>query len=170
MHGRRVNEEKLEREGSGYVGRRGTDLLFAQDKWFRGMELSTGPDGGVFALDWSDTGECHDSTGVHRTSSRIFKITHGDPSPNSLTDLTKLSIPELVKLHTHQNDWWARQARLALAARAADGGGVAEAADSLWELVKDHTDPVHQLRAPLDALWHRSGRRNISNATTPSRE
>jgi len=38
------------------------------------MELSYGPDGGVFVLDWSDTGECHEYSGVHRTSGRIYKI------------------------------------------------------------------------------------------------
>src|SRR5207245_2372909 len=76
LHGRRANQEILERHGSGYVGHHGQDFLVAADPWFRGMELSYGPDGGVFLLDWSDTGECHESTGVHRTSGRIYKITY----------------------------------------------------------------------------------------------
>jgi hypothetical protein len=29
----------------------------------------------VFVLDWSDTGECHNATGVNRLSGRIYKIT-----------------------------------------------------------------------------------------------
>ncbi len=149
MHGRRANQEILAREGSGYVGRHGTDILLAEDKWFRGMELSTGPDGGVFALDWSDTGECHDSTGVHRTSGRIFKITHGDPRRADMGDLTKLDARELVKLHTHGNDWWVRQARLELAARAAAGRGLDGAGETLREMFEHDADAVHQLRA----LW-----------------
>src|SRR5207247_4652421 len=76
FHGRRANQEILERSGSGYVGRHGADFCLAEDKWFRGMDLSYGPDGGVLMLDWSDTGECHESTGVHRTSGRIYKITY----------------------------------------------------------------------------------------------
>ncbi|MBK8035540.1 MAG: hypothetical protein IPK22_00160 [Verrucomicrobiaceae bacterium] len=79
MHGRRANVERLERNGSGYVGKHEPDVFLSDDPWFRGIEISTGPDGSGFILDWSDTGECHDSTGVHRTSGRIFRISHGEP-------------------------------------------------------------------------------------------
>lgn len=79
MHGRRANVERLERHGSGYVGKHEPDVFLSDDPWFRGIEISTGPDGSGFILDWSDTGECHDSTGVHRTSGRIFRISYGVP-------------------------------------------------------------------------------------------
>ena len=82
FHGRRVNVDRLERSGSGYVGRHEPDILFAADPWFRGIDLSYGPDGGVFILDWSDTGDCHDHDGVHRSSGRIYKVTYGDPATN----------------------------------------------------------------------------------------
>src|SRR2546427_680370 len=111
LHGRRANQEILERSGSGYVGRHGQGFFIASDPWFRGMELSYGPDGGVFVLDWSDTGECHESTGVHRTSGRIYKITCGEPKRSGIGDLTKLSARELVKLHTHANEWFAQIGR-----------------------------------------------------------
>ncbi|MEN3942634.1 PVC-type heme-binding CxxCH protein [Prosthecobacter sp. SYSU 5D2] len=81
MHGRRANVERLERHGSGYVGKHEPDVFLTEDEWFRGIEISTGPDGSGYILDWSDTGECHDSTGVHRTSGRIFKISYGKPGP-----------------------------------------------------------------------------------------
>jgi len=79
MHGRRANVERLERNGSGYVGRHEPDVFLSDDPWFRGIEISTGPDGSGFILDWSDTGECHESTGVHRTSGRIFRVSYGKP-------------------------------------------------------------------------------------------
>jgi putative membrane-bound dehydrogenase-like protein len=79
MHGRRANVERLERNGSGYAGKHEPDVFLSDDPWFRGIEISTGPDGSGFILDWSDTGECHDSTGVHRTSGRIFRISYGEP-------------------------------------------------------------------------------------------
>ena len=101
MHGLRANQEILERTGSGYVGHHGQDCLFMADKWFRGIDLGYGPDGGVFAIDWSDTGECHESTGVHRTSGRIFKITYGKPKPVDVSDMSKLDSAALVKLHEH---------------------------------------------------------------------
>ncbi len=78
MHGRRANVERLERNGSGYVGKHEPDVFLSDDPWFRGIEITTGPDGSGFILDWSDTGECHDSTGVHRTSGRIFRVSYGD--------------------------------------------------------------------------------------------
>ncbi len=149
MHGRRANQELIERQGSGYVGKHGTDILLAEDKWFRGLELGYGPDGGVFALDWSDTGECHDSTGVMRTTGRIFKITHGEPKRVEPFDLAKLNSRELVKLHTHANEWFVRQARLELTARAESGRGLETAKEQLGEMFEKDTDLVHQLRA----LW-----------------
>lgn len=78
MHGRRANVERLERNGSGYVGKHEPDVFKSSDKWFRGIEITTGPDGSGYIVDWSDSGECHESTGVHRTSGRIFKVTYGE--------------------------------------------------------------------------------------------
>ncbi len=149
MHGRRANQEIIERQGSGYVGKHGQDILLAEDKWFRGIEIGYGPDGGVFAIDWSDTGECHDRTGVHRTSGRIFKITHGEPKSVEPFDLAKMSDAELVKLHTHENEWWSRQARLELIARAASGKIADDAGRMLRVMFETDTNTVHQLRA----LW-----------------
>jgi putative membrane-bound dehydrogenase-like protein len=117
FHGRRINVERLERQGSGYVGKHEPDICFSADPFFRGIDLTYGPDGGVFVLDWSDTGECHESTGVHRTSGRIYKITYGDPKKPAVQDLTKLNNDELVKLHEHENEWFARMARRELAER-----------------------------------------------------
>ena len=71
MHGLRANQERLDRDGSGYLAKHEPDLFISNDKWFRGMELTCGPDGGVYVADWSDTGECHERNGVHRTSGRI---------------------------------------------------------------------------------------------------
>lgn len=74
QHGKRANVESLRRQGSGYVGSHEPDFMLAKDAFFRGLEIQTGPDGDAYVLDWSDTGECHDHTGVHRTSGRIYKL------------------------------------------------------------------------------------------------
>src|SRR5439155_16717617 len=37
FHGRRANVERLERSGTGYVGRHEPDMLFAADPFFRGI-------------------------------------------------------------------------------------------------------------------------------------
>ena len=149
QHGKRANQELLERTGSGYVGHHGADFLLAADPWFVGLDLSYGPDGGVFMLDWSDTGECHERNGVHRTSGRIFKITAGAPKPVGVGDLAKLEASELVKLHTHPNEWFSRRARVELATRASAGQEVSAAKTQLRALFA--SAPATNVR--LRALW-----------------
>jgi putative membrane-bound dehydrogenase-like protein len=39
LHGNRVNNDVLQRSGSGYAARHGKDLILANDTWFRGREL-----------------------------------------------------------------------------------------------------------------------------------
>jgi len=117
LHGSRINCNYLERQAAGYVGKRGPDFCFWSDPWFRGMDLITGPDGGVFIADWSDTGECHDHDGVHRTSGRIYKLTYGRPKPIVALDLSRKTDSKLIDLHSHPNTWWPRVARRILSQR-----------------------------------------------------
>jgi putative membrane-bound dehydrogenase-like protein len=149
FHGRRANVERLERSGSGYAGRHEPDILFASDPWFRGIDLSYGPDGGVFILDWSDTGDCHDHDGVHRTSGRVFKVSFGEPPRSPPRDLATLTETDLVALHRHSNEWFVRQARRVLAARSAQRASLDESRTALADLFRREADPVLQLRA----LW-----------------
>ncbi len=121
LHGRRINRDHLERAGTGYVGRHRADLMQVGDPWFRGLDLIQGPEGGVFISDWSDTGECHDSDGVHRTSGRIYKVTYGVETNPPLPDLAGLSDAALIGRVTDPNEWISRQARQILADRAAAG-------------------------------------------------
>jgi putative membrane-bound dehydrogenase-like protein len=74
LHGHRLNVDRLVREGATYVGKHDPDFVKFGDPYFRGVDLSTGPDGAIYVIDWSDIGECHENDGIHRTSGRIFKI------------------------------------------------------------------------------------------------
>lgn len=147
LHGRRVNVERLERAGSGYVGRHEPDMLVAADPWFRGLDLRYGPDGGVFVLDWSDTGECHEHDGVHRNSGRIYKVTYGKPAPPSVIDVAQLQEGALVALHVHPNEWFVRQARVELADRAVRGLPLVEARRELRKLFDHAAEPSQAIRA-----------------------
>ncbi len=95
FHGRRINVERLEKEGAGYIARHEPDFAIWKDPFFRGIDLSEGPDGAVYVLDWSDTGECHENTGVHRTSGRIYRIAYGESKPPFQWDLAWRNRPEL---------------------------------------------------------------------------
>jgi putative membrane-bound dehydrogenase-like protein len=155
FHGRRLNVEQLDRQGSGFVARHNPDGFFFADPWFRGIDLIAAPDGGVFVSDWSDTGECHDENGIHRTSGRIYKLTYGEAKQGTVADLTTLANTDLAKLQTSANDWQARQARRILADRAHRGAPLKEAREALQTLAM--TDPGEVTR--LRALWalHVSG-------------
>jgi putative membrane-bound dehydrogenase-like protein len=148
-HGRRVNNDRLVRSGSGYVGMHNPDFLFANDPWFRGIDFRSGPDGGVFLSDWTDLGECHDHDGVHRTSGRIYKVTYGKPKAPQIKDVAKLSDAELVKLQLHRNDYYVRAARRNLQERAAAGKDMKAVHAELRKLFNNHPDVPRKLRA----LW-----------------
>jgi hypothetical protein len=151
-HGRRINVDRLDRQGSGYVGRHEPDICFSADPFFRGIDLTYGPDGGVFILDWSDTGECHESTGVHRSSGRIYKITYQGAAKRNApqgaekgVDLTKLSYDELAKLHEHRNEWFVRMARREILERSFLG--VLDSGSGIGYFAGMAKDEIVQLRA-----------------------
>lgn len=110
LHGRRINCERLERDGSHFVAKHEPDFVFFADPFFRGMDLLMTADGGVLIADWSDTGECHDHDGVHRSSGRIYKLNYGQPEPKANIDLGAASNETLLKALASPNVWWARQA------------------------------------------------------------
>ncbi len=146
-HGRRVNQDVPERHGSGYVIKHDRDFLFANQQWFRGVNLIYGPDGGVYLSDWTDLGECHDHDGVHRTSGRIYKITYGRTEPYRGENLSTKSPEELVTLQLHQNDWYVRHARRILVDKKAAGVDLSAAVLSLRKLAKNGSDITRRLRA-----------------------
>ncbi len=147
LHGNRVNNDRLRREGSGYVATHEPDFLKANDPWFRGMELKSGPDGAVYVTDWSDTGECHetDADGPHRENGRIYKVTHGTPRAGPV-DLARLSDEALVQLQAHPNEWHVRTARLILQGRAASGRPMADVHRALRERMGAESNVPKRLR------------------------
>ncbi|MHC5544546.1 PVC-type heme-binding CxxCH protein, partial [Singulisphaera rosea] len=150
VHGHRINRDTLERSGSSFVAKHGKDFLFANDTWFRGLELKYGPDGAVYLTDWSDMGECHETDGdlAHRENGRIFKVSYGTPRPVKV-DLAALSDDELVQLQLHKNDWYVRNARRLLQERAAKGKDLSKAHAALRAIFETNPETTRKLRA----LW-----------------
>jgi putative membrane-bound dehydrogenase-like protein len=149
FHGRRLNQDSIERAGATYVAKHRPDFAGTEDPWYRAVELDYGPDGGVYVLDWTDIGECHENDGVHRTSGRIYKITYGDIEKVPNRDLTKLSNAELIKLLAQDNEWFARKAAHVLHERAVAGGNMAEVHNALRGAFKNEASVPRKLRA----LW-----------------
>ncbi len=156
MHGFRANQERLDRDGSGYLAKHEPDLFIVADKWFRGMEMTAGPDGSVYVADWSDTGECHERNGVHRRSGRIYRISYegekgGDAkaAPVEASDLSQVKPADLVALTLSADaaEWDVVQARRQLATFAATGADVTQLAESLLGAILQPRDTIHILRA-----------------------
>ena len=154
LHGRRMNRERLERSGSGYVGRHAPDVFQVGDPWFRGIELIEGPDGAVYVADWSDTGECHEHDGVHRSSGRIQRIAWVGPGATSSAavagrhrfhamEWTGVALADAV---LGSSEWASRAARKAMALR----GTIDDAARVVLVQTLAGTG---DRRARLRALW-----------------
>ena len=148
-HGKRVNQDLLQRQGNGYVAKHAPDLLRANSDWFRGVELKYGPDGGVYVTDWTDLGECHDRDGIHRRSGRIYKVVYGKPPAPPAVNLHKESNEQLVRRQLHTNDWFVRHARRILQERAARGDSMQRVHYQLSVMMGENKDVTRQLRA----LW-----------------
>lgn len=151
IHGRRINNDILNRKGSGYTASHGPDLMRSADPWFMGVTLAYGPDGSVFVSDWSDTGECHSVRNTQKHTGRIFRIRYAQPvsEPPAPRSLAKASNTELVALHLERNDWWVRHARRNLQERHAAGNSLSDAIHALQQMFAQHPDVTRRLRA----LW-----------------
>jgi len=150
MHGRRLNQERLERQGSGYVAKHDPDPIFAADPFFRGIDLSEGPDGSVYVIDWNDTGECHDNTGVVRSSGRIYRIVY-EPNLKPFKPAEGVGLPPIdYKFGNAAYAWFDRQVIVSLAdarARGWDATGFHRAAQGSFRLAEDPAVRLGWLKA-----------------------
>ncbi|HJO27045.1 MAG TPA: PVC-type heme-binding CxxCH protein [Planctomycetota bacterium] len=146
VHGNRVNRDVLAPQGSGFVGSHAPDFLLANDQWFRGIHLESGPAGSVYLSDWYDEQACHrgDREIWDRSNGRLYRISHGTHQPVSV-DLTQLSEAELAGIQDHPNAWYGRQARRLLQER----GASAQTATRLVNQLRSDAP----LASRLSSLW-----------------
>lgn len=92
----------------------------------------------VIVSDWSDSGECHDNDGVHRSSGRIYKIVYGEPKKAEPINVAAMKDEELVKLLGNENNWWSRTAALQISERPmkADLNAIADVQTSFLSLLE----------------------------------
>lgn len=146
LHGRRINSDTLERHGAGYIGRHDKDFAASDDLWFRGVELAQGPDGGVYVLDWSDIGECHENDGIHRTSGRVYKIVYGNVQPPPQHDIRQLNPPELIAALLSEDAWQHRMARRVIQEKFVANEDPAVLRDELLSQLGKEPEPKRLLR------------------------
>ena len=159
IHGNRVNMDRLERRGSGYVDQALRRLPVRQRPWFRGLTLKHGPDGGVYVSDWHDTGECHNYDKTH-PSGRIYKVDYGKPKAVD-ADLEKATDAELVKLQGHaQRLVGAARPAAVLQERAVAGKLSDDVAPALWKMVQAEKDAGAAAAGAVGAVRRRRGGRD----------
>lgn len=153
IHGNRINTDLLRRDGSSLIAAHGHDLMFANDPWFRGITIRTGPDGAVYISDWYDANACHRRSPEiwDRTNGRVYRIRYGAVTLPTV-DLEQLTSAELVALHDHPNQWFVRTARRVLQQRHA--GATSEVPPAVTASLQDRVfDDSANSERRLDALW-----------------
>ena len=119
IHGQRINMDVPERKGSGFVVKHAPDPIHFNDKWSQVIDFRTGPDGGVYFIDWYDRQQCHNNKPEDhdRSNGRIYKITHGTPKFEKV-DLQRSKDQELILTQGKAvNNWYAAHARRILQER-----------------------------------------------------
>jgi putative membrane-bound dehydrogenase-like protein len=158
LHGSAINCDSLTRNGATYVQHDAPDFLQANDVWFMPVSEKIGPDGCLYFIDWYDRYHCYqdagrDPQGVDRSRGRIYRISYGDPPKVPAFDLQRMSTAELIKLLSHPNVWWRRQAQRVLNEKFDES-----MVPPLQKMALDTSDPTP---AHMHAMWLLVGRHQL---------
>ena len=161
LHGHQINQQVNRPWGSGFdTVHAGQDLFFCSDPAYVALDLQYGPDGAVYFIDWYEPQHCHNPNNERwdRGNGRIYRLQwDATYQPSRTRTRLDLSSPaELVELHGHPNDWYARTARRLLHERAVAGTLPQEIFPALGGIFSTHLDPAIRLRAlwTIHALGH----------------
>jgi putative heme-binding domain-containing protein len=163
IHGHRMNHDLLVRNGSGWTGKHGKDLVMSYDQWFLGVSIHPGPDGAFYFNDWYDATSCHrpDPERWDRSNGRVYRLRHGDVKPWH-GDLGKWTDLQLAQSQEGHDEWQLRMARKVLEERAASGKAIApEAVAFLKNTLANHSDDTRKLRA----LWTLRATKTLDDET-----
>ena len=149
IHQHQLLTDVMKPKGSSYIGSHGEDFISMNDLAWVGFSLETGPEGGVYILDWHDTDVCGNAINFPN-SGRIYRVMPKGARPIKRPNVGAMSDAQLVGLQNHANDWYVRQARLHLQMRAASGKlGKQSATRALEQLLVSARTSGKRLRA----LW-----------------
>lgn len=104
----RVMASKVARDTSTFQTADIETSVLSSNRWFRPVDMKTGPDGAIYFADWCDSRLSHlDPRDTwDKESGRIYRLSAtGAKVGWDKLDFTKLSGDELIKLLAHPNKW-----------------------------------------------------------------
>jgi putative membrane-bound dehydrogenase-like protein len=113
IHGKRINQQQLIPEGSGYRASRAPDFLKANDFNFTAVTIKQAPDGSIVFSDWYDKQKCHNRSPEiwDRSNGRLYRAKYAKnwtpwkPTPGIWAPASTL------ELQLQENGWLSRMAR-----------------------------------------------------------
>ncbi|HEY2942659.1 MAG TPA: c-type cytochrome, partial [Vicinamibacteria bacterium] len=167
-----VHRDVWSEKGSTFTARRareGVEFLASTDSWFRPVNMSVGPDGALYVVDyyrqmiehpeWASTHVHHHTQDMYagQDRGRIYRIepaSHALPAPRGLR-LGEATDEELVSELANPNLWWRRTAQRLLVERHHP-----PAVAPLVRLFRESPSPVGRLHA----LWTLEGMGQLEDA------
>ena len=148
IHQHMVLSDIVKAKGSSFVGSHGEDFIKTNDHQWIGFNITLGPEGGLYILDWHDSDICGKKV-LHPNTGRIFRVVMDDTKAYRQLDLNKLSDEALVKMQEHKNIWYVRVARTILQQRAAEKTLNPNTIKRLWSMFAKTKNEKSALRI----LW-----------------
>lgn len=110
-----VQLSSFESNGSTFSNVDETRILQTDDHWFRPVDITTGPDGGVYIADWYDSRLSHvDPRDTwSKGTGRIYRLRNKNYNPAFRQfDVSTYSNEDLIQLLSNPNKWLRQQALL----------------------------------------------------------
>ena len=104
----RVMASKVARDTSSFQTADIETSVLSSNRWFRPVDMKTGPDGAIYFADWCDSRLSHlDPRDTwDKESGRIYRLSAAGAKVGwAKMDFVKLSSDELIKLLSHANKW-----------------------------------------------------------------
>jgi hypothetical protein len=120
IHGKRINQENLLPEGSGYRAAHLPDFFKSNDFNFTAVTLKAAPDGSLVFSDWYDRQKCHSKNSEiwDRSNGRLYRVRYEGWKPWKET-VGLWDADSTLELQRSPNGWLNRMARRRIAETAA---------------------------------------------------
>lgn len=141
-----IQLSRFDARGSTFVVTDEERVVQTEDHWFRPVDITTGPDGAIYVVDWYDSRLSHvDPRDTwSKTNGRIYRIGNGGAKADTKAiNLADLSSDDLIKILSHKNRWFRQQAQRIIADRK-DG----KMSKSLIRVLQEGDG-----QSALEALW-----------------